>query len=175
MFPLIAQIFGWTATLCSVITYVLRSRKAILGAKVSADLLSVIHYFLLGAFTGGLVCSINVVRGILYYNRDSKITSHILCPITFIALNLISCAFSWLGWISLLPAIGSSIGVIGMWMKNPVRIRLVMVPAITLWLIYGVLIGSVQTVVSNIFTLVSIGVGLTRDVLEWKQKNRSAA
>ena len=170
MIPLIAQIFGWASTFCSVITYIFRSRRAILSAKVSADLTSVIHYFLLGAFTGGLMCAINVVRDILYYHRDSKITSHILCPITFIALNLLSCAFSWLGWVSLLPAVGSSIGVIGLRMRNPVHIRIIMVFAIALWLIYGILIGSVPTVISNTFTLISLSIGLTRDWIEWRKK-----
>ena len=171
MFPVIAQLFGWAATFCSLVTYLFRSRKSILIAKVSADLTSVVHYCMLGAFTGGMMCAVNVVRDILYYHRDSKVTSHILCPITFVLVNAVSCVFSWIGWVSLLPAVGSSVGVFGLWARKPVHIRMIMVPAITLWLIYGILIGSFPTVLSNVFALCSLAVGLFRD---WKEYRRKA-
>ncbi|MBQ4354337.1 MAG: YgjV family protein [Clostridia bacterium] len=168
MFMIIAQLFGWASTFCSAVTYIFKKRRSILFAKVSADLTSVIHYCMLGAFTGAVICGINVVRDTLYYNRDSKITKSIFCPLVFGVVTVISCALTWLGWVSILPTVGSCIGVVGLWMKKTLHIRLIMIPALTLWLIYGVLIGSVPTILSNVLALCFLFVGLARELSERK-------
>lgn len=168
----IAQCVGFVAMGVALVTFTFRTRKRILVSKMIADLLWVIHYLLLGATSGAAINAINAVREGVFYHKEKKWASTVLWPALFVCANAVSTVFSWQGWISLIPLLGSSINVIALWCATPRWMRLLSIPALTLWEIYSILVGSVPSMIVNVLSIISAIWGLSRDA--WQKRERIA-
>lgn len=163
---------GLIAVLLGLGVYAYKSRKKILVTKLVVDILWATYYFLIGTSTGGVLNVINAVRDGVFYHKDSKKwASNSLWVIAFVSLNIISGIASWQGYISLFPIVGSSIAIIGLWYSDSHKLRVTSFVAISLWLVYGITGGAVIASVYNSFALISILVGLLRDIKE-KRNNK---
>ena len=162
----VAQCVGFVAMGIALFMYAFHSRKSILLAKLTADLLWVVHYFLLGAFSGSVINAVNAVREGVFYHKEKKWASSIVIPMLFVAVNAALTALSWEGWISLLPLFGSSINVVGLWCASPKRMRMLAIPALSLWEIYSILVASVPSMIVNAFGICSAVYGLVRDAVQ---------
>lgn len=161
-----AQCVGFVAMGVALFMFAFRTRKRILFAKLIADALWVVHYLLLGAASGAVINAINVAREGVFYHKEKKWASGILWPILFVIANVVSTFFSWQGWISLLPLLGSSVNVLALWCASPRRMRILAIPALSLWVVYSVLVGSIPSVLVNSFSIISALYGLLRDAAE---------
>ena len=171
-----AQIVGFIPLVLSLITFALTKRKHILVSKTLSDFTSAIHFFLLGEIVGGMVCVINTARGTIFYQRGkAKWASHIVIPIIFCVATLATSFIRWNGAISLLPTCGSVLAVIGFWFNNPRYIKLFNLPAITLWLIYSILIGSISTTLINAFSIITILVSMVIDLIKSARLKKAKA
>ena len=141
---IIAQTAGVLGTAMIFVSFIARKRRSILLGKFTADILWMIHYLLIGAYSGA---ALNVL-----------------------ALTVGSCILTWEGALSLLPMIGSCCAVVSYWCTKPLHIRLLAIPAQSLWMIYGGLHGSIPTMVSNVIAMTAIGIGLYRDVKGMKKE-----
>ena len=167
---LIAQGIGIAAILLAYFVYTTRSRKILITLKFLTDLLWGLHYFLLGAFSGALMNVVNMIREVIFQQKCSKKWAKSpLWAVVFVIMSLISTLISWQGPISLLPALGSSIAVVGLWCSDTAHIRAFSFPGVFLWLIYSILTRSYTHMISNLITLLSIAVGIIRDIREKKQ------
>jgi len=167
---LIAQGIGIAAILLAYFVYTTRSRKILITLKFLTDLLWGLHYFLLGAFSGALMNVVNMIREVIFQQKGSKKWAKSpLWAVVFVIMSLVSTLISWQGPISLLPALGSSIAVVGLWCSDTAHIRAFSFPGVSLWLIYSILTRSYTHMISNLITLLSIAVGIIRDIREQKQ------
>ena len=156
-----AQIIGFISLAIGLFTFALSKRRSILIAKLLCDFTSAIHFFMLGATVGGAVCTVNSIRSIVFYYRDKKRwASHISVPVLIIALTLGCSLLSFSGWYSLLPTVGSVLAVIGFWQRDTRLIKLFNLPAVSLWLVYNIISGSISSVISNAVSVVTITVSL---------------
>ena len=171
---LVAQLVGFIPLALALVTFALKQRKHIIVSKTASDLTSAIHFFLLGEVVGGAICMVNTARGIIFYHRGkSKWTSHILMPIIFSILTLASSLIRWNGAISLLPAVGSILAIVGFWCNDPRLLKLFNLPAVTLWLIYSIAVGSISSVLINIISIITILVSLGRMLITYIIKKRA--
>lgn len=166
----VAQVLGFLAMLLGFAMYAFHTRGRILLAKLAADALWVGHYLLLGASSGALINGVNMVREGVFYHKAKKWASNLAWPFLFLALNLLMTALSWQGAISLLPMVGSSLNVLGLWCSDPKHMRLISIPALTAWLIYSVTVGSLWSLLVNGASICSAVYGLLRDA---RQKRNS--
>ena len=171
----IAQCIGFVAMALALFMYTFHSRKKILIAKMGVDALWVIHYLLLGALSGAVINAINVTRESVFYHKEKKWGSFVIWPILFVLANAISTVLTWQGPISLLPLIGSSLNVLALWCASPKWMRILTIPALTLWEIYSVCVMSLSSILVNIFSILSAVYGLVRDALEKKRRESEAA
>ena len=168
-----AQIVGFIPLVLSLITFSLSKRKHILISKTLADLTSAIHFFLLGEIVGGAVCVINTARSSIFYQRGkAKWASHIAIPIVFCVATLATSFIRWEGAVSLLPTFGSVLAVIGFWFNNPRLIKLFNLPAVTLWLIYSILIGSISSTLINSFSIITIVTSIIVDLIRRRRATK---
>ncbi len=168
----IAQIVGIVGMVTVFVMYLGRKRKTILVSKFIGDVIWFTHYLLIGANSGAALNIVGLGRESVFLNKGKrKWASHIFWLYFFLGITIFSCLLTWEGIISLLPMVGSCCAVMSFWCTKPLHIRLLAIPAQSLWLIYGALPShlSVQTVICNSFSLVAIGVGLYHDVQEMKQ------
>ena len=170
----VAQCIGFVAMGVALFIYTFRDRRRILLAKMLADLLWVAHYGLLGAWSGSLINAVNTAReGVFYHKEHRAWARSIAWPILFLVLNAGCTALSWQGWLSLLPMLGSSLNVVGLWCSNPTRLRLVSLPAQTLWEVYSIAVGAIPSIIVNAISITSILIALIREWVERRKEKET--
>ena len=159
----IGHFIGICAALLSFFTYIQKTRKQVVFIKLSCDCLWCLHYFLIGAFSGGAINIVNITRDTVVYHREDKAWAKSkLWLIAFLIFTVVSGLLSWQGYISLLPTIGSVFGVLGIYQSEPRKISLVTLPGIILWLIYSIFVFSPQSIICNIISIASVIISLLR-------------
>lgn len=166
----IAQVAGVLGTTMIFFSFAARKRPTILLCKFTADLLWMTHYLLIGAYSGAALNVLALGRETVFYNKEKKWASSRFWLYLIIALTIASSLLTWEGPLSLLPMTGSSLAVVSFWCTKPLNIRLISLPVQILWLIYGFLHTSVPSMVCNTIALISICIGLYRDVNGMKKE-----
>ena len=160
----IGQIIGFVAMISALGVYGYKSRKKILFAKLIADFLWSVHFFLIGASAGCALNVANTIRDGIFFNKDTKKwASYQGWMIIFFVLNIISGIASRQGVISLLPIVGSSVSIIGLWCSEAKKLRIASLFAVSLWLIYAGLSHSWVSFAYNAFAVCSIVTGMIRE------------
>ncbi|MBR5871027.1 MAG: YgjV family protein [Clostridia bacterium] len=176
LYTFIAQGIGVIAMILAYFIYSARTRKTLITLKFVSDVLWGVHYFMLGAYSGAVLNGINMGREVIFQLKTSKKWAQTpIWAVVFIVINLTSTIFSWQGWQSLLPAVGASIAVVGLWCAKPMTIRLFSLPSTTCWLIYAIMSGTVSGIICNVIQLTAIFVGLFRDIKERKNAEKKEA
>lgn len=160
----------------------LKSRKAIVGCRLAADVLWVIYYFCKGfflsvggAYTGMMTCCLIIGREIVCYNRGRKWADSPLWLLVFAAAFAAVAVFTWDGPVSLLAPIGSFAGVVGYHCKKTMHMRILNIPCYGLWLVYSILVFSVTAVISNSLALVCIAFGMVMELRASSASRRAAS
>lgn len=161
---IIGQILSLSGPVLGFFVFYSKTRKQILTAKLSLDIMNVVQQVLVGAFTGALICNVMVFREIVFYYRGrKKWASHSLWLPVFLVLTALSPVFTWQGYQSLLPAIGSVISVFSFYSLNPSRTRFIGIFAHSFWLVYTILIFNIGGIIANVVQISAAIAGLIRD------------
>lgn len=175
LYTLIAQGIGVIAMILPYFIYTARTRKMLITLKFVSDALWGTHYFMLGALSGAVMNVINMGREVVFQCKTShKWAQTPIWAIVFIIINLSSTAVSWQGWQSLLPAVGASISVIGLWCASPLTIRLFSLPSTACWLLYALMSGTVSGIICNVIQMAAIIIGLYRDLRDRRAEKTAA-
>ena len=171
---LVAQLVGFIPLALALVTFALKRRGHIIISKTLSDLTSAVHFFLLGEVVGGAICIVNTARGIVFFNRGkTKWLSHILVPVVFSIITLATSWIRWEGVVSLLPTVGSVLAIIGFWCNDPKLLKLFNLPAVTLWLIYSIITGSISATLINIISIVTILFSLAKFAADGIREKRA--
>lgn len=129
------MIFSVLAFLALFISFCIKDRKKSLCAQSLNCLFEAIFDFIIKAYTGAVLGIVTTIRGILFINKNkfNKVI-YFLFLVVFEAVILVSCYFSWAGYISLLPTIGSIIRTYCLWQANMKWVR---VSGITSAVLFG--------------------------------------
>jgi sterol desaturase/sphingolipid hydroxylase (fatty acid hydroxylase superfamily) len=156
-----AQILGAVAVLIQVLTYQRNNRKDILFGVMSAQILFVVHFILLGGYTGAAVNAIGATRNLIFAKSKKIIKSSALLGV-FLAVQLAVTILTWQGPISILALIGSWLSTLAFWQSDPRSIRRLIVFMPLFWLAYNFFIFSYVGMVSNMFVLISTLIAMYR-------------
>jgi hypothetical protein len=166
-----AQIIGVIAFMLSAISFQAKSFKMINVLKIISQILFTIQYLMLGAFTAMLMNMFSFLRGFVYIALENKNKStqwaQLGFSITFIAMGIIT----WDGWIGVFAILGTVLQTIAFGNKNPAKIRIINLPTCFMWMVYNWHYRSVGGLLSDVFSFVSIIIGIIRlDIPEIKSK-----
>ena len=82
------QFIGFLAWILLLVSYYRKNTNKILAFQVIANILFCLHYYLLGAYSGLLICVLEIVRDYAYYLTDKDnyifvgtIIAYIICII----------------------------------------------------------------------------------------------
>lgn len=151
-----AQIIGFVPILLSFFIFIHNDRRKVIAFKMISDFLYAVHFFMLGEMTGAVINLINTLRGYVFSKKYKKWASGIYIPILFCVIVFISTVLSWSGIRSVFPLAGSCLAIWGFWSKNIQNVRKFNFMGIVLWLIYGIIVGSVPTILYNVAAVASI-------------------
>ena len=170
MLKTIAQIIGFIPLVLSAVIFLSDDRKKVLYMKMLSDGLYGLHFFLLGAPTGAVMGVVNVIRGYVFSKKGEKGVNGYHIPILFCCINLLSAVLSWEGIRSLFPCVGSSLAIVGFWCNDIQSVRKYTFCGIALWVVYGVMTGSISVVIANTLSLISIAVASIKYVKKQKEQ-----
>ncbi len=142
---------GW---IMLILSYYRKNENEILLFQIMATILFVIHYYLLGAYTGVFVCLFEVFRDYLYYKSDKdRIVFCLLIPMQMLFLF-----FSYRTLCDLLPIVSSLIDGYTLTFERKV-IVLGGIFSYFLWIVYDLSVGSyVGAVMDLILVLSNFGI-----------------
>lgn len=155
------MIFSILAFITLIISICIKDRKRSLCVQSLNCLFEAIYNFIISAFTGAFLSIINLIRSFLFINKKkfSK-RVYLIMLIVFESIIIINCLYTWQGFISLLPTIGSIIRTYCLWQSN---MKLVRISGITTGLLYGsyyiyysswfMVLGDVVLLVTGIYVL----------------------
>ncbi len=129
------MIFSILAFIALVLSIGIKNRKKSLGVQSLNCLFEAIYSFIIEAFTGAFLSIVNFIRTFIFMHGEkiSKKT-YILILILFEGIIVVNCIYTWNGFISLLPTIGSIIRTYCLWQTN---MKLVRISGITSGVLYG--------------------------------------
>lgn len=169
---IVAQIIGIAAMAFNIISYQGKKQSTIITLQLFGGLLFAINFLMLGAYVGGLLNVIAVIRALVFLYKDKTKADNLPWFIVFFAsyVSVYVLNFTVFGReattynfiIELLPVIGMTALHIGFMLKDASGVRkcgLVSSPA---WLIYNVITGSIGAIICETITLVSIFIAMIR-------------
>jgi len=155
---IIAQAIGFLALALFILSYQLKSNRALFLCQAAGSALFCLQFFLLGAAGGCLSLAVNILRGMLLMKYNDwpwvrrKGLAFAFCGVYGVILLL-----TWAGPVSLLAFTASAVSTLGYWQNNARVIRLSnLLCASPCWLVYDVLVRSWGGVLSEALTIASI-------------------
>ena len=169
---IIAQIFGIVAMIFNILSYQGKSQRTVIALQLLGASLFTVNYLLLGATVGGILNIIAAIRAVVFIFKDKLGADRLIWFIFFIAsyVSVYVLNFTLFGKeptafnliIEVLPVIGMLALNIGYRLKNSANIRKLGLISSPAWLIYNIVAGSWGAIICEVFTLVSILVGMLR-------------
>lgn len=175
---LAANIIGIVAVIESLAIFAVQKRDHILLFKLLANILWLTNYSLLGLWSGAILNGIAIVREIIFFLRPRyRWADNRAWAFVFMALMLGSSVltFESTGWLGIVPAIGSQFNILSLYSKRTLTMRLLTLPAETLWLVYAAVSGNITAILNEVFLLVSALVGLAIQYATYRRARREKA
>lgn len=159
----VAQFIGFVAMACGIISFQSKKRTSILLFQTTSNLLWVVHYLLLGAFSAVVANAIGILRNLVYMQRGKyKFADSKFIPVIFVVIFTISGILTYENPFSLLPMIAMAVATVAFFVNNENLIRWLSLGIAIPWLTFGIYAGSIASAVSDGTNLVSIIISLIR-------------
>lgn len=155
------MIFSILAFIALLTSICIQDRKKSLSVQSLNCFFEAIYDFIVSAYTGAILSIINFIRTILFINKEKfSNKKYLFIFIFFEVIIVINCIFTWQGYISLLPTIGSMIRVYCLWQTN---MKLVRISGLTTGILYGLyysyydawflVLGDILLFITSIFSI----------------------
>ena len=178
-----AQLIGVFAMIFNIWSYQQKQQKYIIALQLLGSALFTAHFFMLGAYMGGLLNAVGIIRAIIFLFKDKLKSEHVLWLIGFILIYVFSYVFTFtvLGKtfnpanaiVEILPVIGMTATTFAFRCKTAKATRLLGLVSSPAWLIYNIVNFAIGAICCEVFSLISIIVGLIRlDGKISKEKDR---
>ncbi len=169
---IVGQAFGILAVILGFVTYQLKTSKAVMYTQSAVALAFVVHYALIGAYSGCALNAVCCVRNFIYSKRDVKALDHPVIPVFFAVIMAALGAVSWQGWPSLFVIAGLVINSFGMRFRDPQNIRRSILISSPLVIVYNSIFRSYGGIIYESVAIVSSAIGLFRYGRDAKAEER---
>lgn len=160
-----AQILGFIAFLISLYAYQKVNKKDILLCMVISNIINLVHYLMLGAYSGCITKVIAIFRDIFIVLKEkNKRLSSVLFLIIFILIYTLVSIYTFTNILSLFPLVAAIIYIIPTWLGDSKTVKKTALFCYVLWLIYNIYVLSIAGVIANIISIVSIIIGLKKEI-----------
>ena len=158
----IAQIIGVIALLMVIVSFQQRTQKRIMFFQLFSTALFVVHFSLLGLYTGSILNAVAFFRSLVYYNKEKKWGNTPLWPAVFTAVSVVAGIVTWDGALSLLPMLAMVLSSVSTWLSSAKLVRIFNLPGSAMWMVYNFAGQSYPGAVTEIISTVSVIVGIIR-------------
>ena len=151
-----SQIIETIALVITLYSYRLKTKKNIFKGMCVANVLDIIHYFFLNAYSGLVTKVIALVRNafILKKEDNKKLRSNIFL-ILFVIAYILLAFMTYKSIYSILPFVAAFIYMIVVWNGNELQIKKIAFLCYFFWLVYNISVFSIMGIISNVVALIS--------------------
>ena len=173
MTELIAQILGILAMIVVFFSFQQRTQKHIAIFQFVSSSLWTVHFLLLGAYTGCILNIIAVIPDVIFMQRNKhKWAAHVGWLIGTVAVCFGVYALTFTVFdkeptlpnliLELLPVLGMAASTTALRQKEARHVRLFSLMSSPLWLVYDAVNRSIGGSITEIISILSIGIGMFR-------------
>lgn len=158
---ILSQVLGFIAFIISLLAFHKNRKEKILGNMILSNLFDLIHYLLLGAYSGCITKLLAMCRNVfvIFKDKNKALSSNIFLYI-FILTYTISGILTFENVWSILPIISAIIYAVAIWKGNELTLKKAACFGYFLWLIYNILVLSISGILSNIVSICSLFIAI---------------
>ena len=157
------QAIGILGVALFIISYQIRSNRALFLCQLMGCIVFCVQFFLMGAYTGAISLIVNIARNLLLIkSNDWKWAKSQVTLAAIILLLLVMTICTWAGWMSILPFVSVAVTSIGYWTQNAQKIRLSQLFGSPCTLLYDILVHTWGGAVCEAITILSIIISIVR-------------
>lgn len=161
MIYIISQFIGFAAFFISIFEYHKNKKEKVLGNMVISNVLNLIHYLLLGAYTGCITKGLAIFRdGFIIMKEENKKYNKSIYLYIFIISYIIVSIFTYKNIWSLFPLVAAIIYLIPIWNGNKKIVKHTALLCYFLWLAYNIFVVSIVGKISNVILIISTGIAV---------------
>lgn len=160
----LAQVVGAVGVILFLVSFQIKSNRALLAIQWMADFMFCVQFILLGAYSGCLSLAVMLLRNVILMCREKHRWAqwNRWLPV-LVGLTVLFTAVTWDGAKSLLPMIAGIGSTVVFWRGNARAYRTAnLFCASPCWLIYDVIVGSFAGILNETITLASIVISIIR-------------
>ena len=169
---ILVQVIGAIGYLALAISYFNKEKIKILYMQIIANILLIIHYYLLDGITGSICSLLGLITLIIIYLFDKYNAKNkkllIICIIPFV---IVIALFTYQNIYSILPIIASAITIFSFTTSSENLIRGIGIVAAGCWLIYAVVYHSYVAIVFESIILVFVLIAYIKNAKLKSNKN----
>ena len=150
LYFLFIQILGFIAWIILLLSYYGKDTNKILVFQVLGTLLFCLHYYLLGAYSGLLICVLEVIRDYSYYKTDKDNYIFVGSVIVYIICSIVT----YTTILDLFPYLASTIDGFFLTKKRKIVVFGAIV-TYTLWFIYDLYARSYSGAITDMIIIIS--------------------
>ena len=171
---IISQTIGIIAFIISLVAYHRNKKEKILGNMILSNILNLVHYILLGAYTGCITKGLAIFRdGFIILKENNEKYNKKFFLYIFVIIYVISSVVSYKNIWSLFPLIAAVIYLIPIWGGNKKIVKQTALFFYFLWLIYNIFIFSIAGIISNIISIISTAIAVFNENKKFILKKKS--
>ena len=159
---LFAQFVGLCGVALLIASYQCKSSRKMFIAQLCSNLLYVLHFLMLGAFTGCVSMAINIARNLVLISGKEWARKKVWMWI-FILAGVVVAIATWGDLFSIFPAIATAAFTVSGFARNGKKIRIInLAVGYPAWIIYDVHMHSWSGLAGEIFCIGSVVVSILR-------------
>jgi hypothetical protein len=169
---IIAQVIGFVGFIITLIAYHRKTKEAIFKNMIVANTMDILHYLLLGAYTGCLTKVIALIRNIIIvFKEKKKFLQSYFVLVLFILIYVFAGIFTYTDIWSIFPIFAAVIYMIAVWNGDELTVKKTAFACYFLWLIYNIFVYSIAGIVSNIVSIISTFIAIRNASFKEKTEN----
>jgi hypothetical protein len=147
-----ANIIAFIASVIMALSGIFKNKKTIIVSQTVQVGLFVMSNVILGSMSGAIINGISCVRNILCYKEKYGKTTKIVLTVSTVVLSLM---FNNIGFIGLLPLIGTVIYTIFMDVKDICKFKYLLIMTMVVWIIHDIYIHSYTSAIFSFANIVA--------------------
>lgn len=153
---IVSQIFAFVAFLLSLIAFHRKKKESIFKTLMLGNVLDMIHYLLLGAYSGCITKVIAFLRNeIIVLKEKNKKYDKTTVLVLLLIIYLISGILTYKNIYSVLPILSAMIYLYVVWNGNALAVKKIGFYCYFLWLIYNICVFSIVGIISSAVSIIS--------------------
>lgn len=167
MHSIVAQGVGFVAMLLNIGSYQLKNSRQLVLCRAVGDFIYIIHYLLLGAYSGCTTVAICALNGLVFSFRGSGWADWKGWKWLFSAVLVAACLLTWRTGFQPIPCLCSLVSILAnIWLTWSGRSRIIRLGRLLVagptWIIYALSAGSIPGMLAELVGMSSAAIGLWR-------------